>query len=83
MISHTTTPTIRKSAAIIGVAGILALAGCSDAAEADTQTDNATTDSSASDSSSTESSSGYADGTYTAAGAYQTPRPSNSSASAA
>ncbi|WP_396641756.1 FMN-binding protein [Microbacterium sp.] len=56
---------IRTGAALIGVAGTLALAGCSTAA-----TDS--TDTAGNDGSGT-SSAPYVDGTYTATGSYQTP----------
>lgn len=77
MIRDTLAPRpLRISAALIGVAGTLALAGCSTAA-ADT-TDAASTEASSSTESSTDTSAGtagaaYADGTYTATGSYQTP----------
>lgn len=77
MIRDTLAPRpLRISAALIGVAGTLALAGCSTAA-ADT-TDAASTEASSSTESSTDTSTGtagaaYADGTYTATGSYQTP----------
>lgn len=65
---------IRIGAALVGVAGTLALAGCSSAAT------GATDSASSGTSSSSESSSGtatgaaaYKDGTYTASGSYQTP----------
>lgn len=73
---------IRTGAALLGVAGILALAGCATVAdeaegaiEPDTSaTDPATTDAATSDSTTTDSAaSDYADGTYTAEGSYQTP----------
>nr|WP_201470284.1 hypothetical protein [Microbacterium hydrocarbonoxydans] len=77
---RTTVPTsLRKGAAIAGVAGLLVLAGCSGTADAE---DTSTGDSSSTDSStdtSTDTSTGssasgeYADGTYTADGSYQTP----------
>jgi len=82
MITQAVTPSVRKGAAVAGIAGLLVLAGCSGATDAeDATTDSAatsestTTDSnSTSDSSSTASdSSEYADGTYTADGSYQTP----------
>lgn len=87
MIPQTKTPLIRKSAAIAGVVGILALAGCSGIAEADTPTVTSTTDTSTSETTTTDSSSSsadsssstadsssdYEDGSYTAEGSYQTP----------
>lgn len=75
---RTTVPTsVRKGSALVGIAGLLVLAGC-----ATTPTDaGGTTDSTSGTDSTTgsESSSGadasssYADGTYTAEGSYQTP----------
>ncbi|MCK2031161.1 MULTISPECIES: FMN-binding protein [Microbacterium] len=75
---RTTVPTsVRKGSALVGIAGLLVLAGC-----ATTPTDTGgTTDSTSGTDSATgsESSSGadasssYADGTYTAEGSYQTP----------
>ncbi|GAA2584247.1 hypothetical protein [Microbacterium binotii] len=71
---------VRTAAAVIGVAGAFALAGCaSQTGTTDTGTSDApatsgtpqSTGSSGSDSSS--SSGAYKDGTYTASGSYQTP----------
>lgn len=57
---------LRTGTALVGVAGALLLAGCSGAAEADARkADPAPT--------STDSTAPYADGTYTADGAYKTP----------
>jgi uncharacterized protein with FMN-binding domain len=75
---RTTVPTsVRKGAAIAGVAGLLVLAGCSGTADAeDTSTDgSSSTDTSTSTDTGTDSSTSgeYADGTYTADGSYQTP----------
>lgn len=73
---RTTVPTsVRKGSALLGVAGLFVLAGCSGTADAETPTDGATTpDASSSSSSSGGDATGtYADGTYTAEGSYQTP----------
>ena len=73
---RTTVPTsVRKGAAIAGVAGLLVLAGCSGTADAeDTSTGGSTsTDSSTDTSTGSATSAEYADGTYTADGSYQTP----------
>lgn len=75
---RTTVPTsVRKGAAVAGVAGLLVLAGCSGAADAedDATTDDTSTstDSGSGSDSGTSSSGEYADGTYTAEGSYQTP----------
>jgi uncharacterized protein with FMN-binding domain len=73
---RTTVPTsVRKGAALAGVAGLLVLAGCSGTADAeDTSTGGSTsTDSSTDTSTGSASSAEYADGTYTADGSYQTP----------
>ena len=57
---------VRAGSALLGVAGALLLTGCSGAAEADTRSvDPGPT--------STDATAPYADGTYTAEGAYQTP----------
>lgn len=73
---RTTVPTsVHKGAALIGVAGLLVLAGCSTPADskdpsngADTGSDDSATSESGGDSAGT-----YEDGTYTADGSYQTP----------
>lgn len=73
---RTTVPTsVRKGAAIAGVAGLLVLAGCSgtaDAEDSSTGTDTGTTTESSAPSSAA-STGAYTDGTYTADGSYQTP----------
>lgn len=62
----------RTGAAVVGVAGILALAGCSGAADAEMAPQTGAQ--SPTDTSSSASAPGvYDDGTYTADGAYQTP----------
>ncbi|HTN55993.1 MAG TPA: hypothetical protein VLZ82_07390 [Microbacterium sp.] len=63
MISH---PALRAGTALAGVAGALLLAGCSGSAEADAQKADPTP-------TSTDATAPYADGTYTAEGAYKTP----------
>ncbi|MEV4775389.1 FMN-binding protein [Microbacterium sp. LWH12-1.2] len=74
---RTTVPTsVRKGAALAGIAGLLVLAGCSAPADAEGNTDTATspestTSSAPSDDAATDSA--YKDGTYTAEGSYQTP----------
>jgi uncharacterized protein with FMN-binding domain len=68
MIRPAASRPLRFTAAFVGVAGTLALAGCG-AATADTATE---TDSSTSTSTGGASGS-YADGTYTASGSYVTP----------
>ncbi|UPL13183.1 FMN-binding protein [Microbacterium galbinum] len=75
---RTTVPTsVRKGSALVGIAGLLVLAGC---ATTPTGTGGTTDSTSGTDSATgSESSSGadasssYADGTYTAEGSYQTP----------
>ncbi|WP_314095986.1 FMN-binding protein [Microbacterium foliorum] len=69
---RTTVPTsVRKGAAIAGVAGLLVLAGCSGTADAeDSSTGTGTGTTAETDAPSTGD---YADGTYTADGSYQTP----------
>jgi uncharacterized protein with FMN-binding domain len=72
MIRDTLAPrSLRVGAALVGVAGTLALAGCSTAATGTTDAPN--TDTSASADSSSGGGAGYQDGTYTASGSYQTP----------
>ncbi|WP_435746193.1 FMN-binding protein [Microbacterium sp. PMB16] len=74
---RTTVPTsVHKGAALIGVAGLLVLAGCSTPAENDEPTTGASTGSdggSNSESSGGDAAGSYKDGTYTADGQYQTP----------
>jgi len=73
---RTTVPTsVRKGAAIAGVAGLLVLAGCSGTADAEDSSSGAGTGSTAeSDAPSSSAATGdYTDGTYTADGSYQTP----------
>lgn len=66
---RTTVPTpIRTGAALVGVAGMLVLAGCSGGT--DTATDANT---GGGDSGGATTSGEYTDGTYTAEGSYQTP----------
>ncbi|WP_415077173.1 hypothetical protein [Microbacterium sp.] len=71
---------VRVTAALAGVVGVVALAGCSSAADAEedtvaaTSTPTATASASASASSSASAaSSTYVDGTYTAEASYQSP----------
>ncbi|WP_102193294.1 FMN-binding protein [Microbacterium aurantiacum] len=74
---RTTVPTsVRKGAALAGIAGLLVLAGCSGAADAESNADTGTnpeptTSSAPADDAATDSA--YKDGTYTAEGSYQTP----------
>lgn len=70
MIRTTVPNSVRKGAAIAGVAGLLVLAGCSGTADADNDT---STGNSGTDTSTGASSGEYKDGTYTADGSYQTP----------
>lgn len=66
MIPTTVPSPVRKGAAVVGVAGLLVLAGCSGTADAEGDADADTTGSGS-------ESAEYADGTYTAEGSYQTP----------
>ncbi|WP_341954707.1 FMN-binding protein [Microbacterium sp. LWH13-1.2] len=71
---RTTVPTsVRKGAALAGVAGLLVLAGCSGTAGAEDQSTDTGTDTSTESTDSGASTGDYADGTYTADGSYQTP----------
>lgn len=74
---RTTVPTsVHKGAALIGVAGLLVLAGCSSTPGAGEPTNSAgtgTDSGSNSGSSGGDSAATYKDGTYTADGQYQTP----------
>ena len=71
---RTTVPTsVRKGAALAGVAGLLVLAGCSGTADAEDQSTDTGTDTSTESSDSGASTGDYTDGTYTADGSYQTP----------
>lgn len=73
---------VRTASALVGVAGLFVLAGCSGAADAQDSTSTDTGSSSSSSSSTSSSSTSpssdsstttYTDGTYTADGSYQTP----------
>lgn len=74
---RTTVPTsVRTGSALLGIAGLFVLAGCSstgDAADTSTGTDETAGSSSSSSSSGGDASGTYTDGTYTADGSYQTP----------
>lgn len=71
---RTTVPTsVRKGTALLGIAGLFVLAGCSGNADAETPVDNGSTPDAGSSSSGSDSTAAYADGTYTAEGSYQTP----------
>jgi uncharacterized protein with FMN-binding domain len=73
---RTTVPTsVRKGSAILGIAGLFVLAGCSGTADAgDSSNDTGNTpDAGSSESTGGDSTATYADGTYTAEGSYQTP----------
>lgn len=69
MIRTTVPTTVRKGSALLGVAGLLVLAGCSGTGDA--QTPSTGDDGTSSDS--TAASGEYKDGTYEADGSYQTP----------
>lgn len=72
MIRTNVPQSVRKVSALVGVAGLFVLAGCSSAADA--ETDKGTgTDSSSNSTDSDAGAATYADGTYTADGSYQTP----------
>lgn len=73
MIRTTVSQPVRTGSAVVGVAGLLLLAGCS--APADSQVTETQNTPEAADGSSS-SSGEYADGTYTAEGSYLTPESS-------
>jgi uncharacterized protein with FMN-binding domain len=73
---RTTVPTsVRKGSALVGIAGLFVLAGCSGTPAAeDTSSSGESSSAPSSSSTGSDSASGtYADGTYTADGSYQTP----------
>jgi uncharacterized protein with FMN-binding domain len=74
---RTTVPTsVRKGSALLGIAGLFVLAGCSGTTDAaDTSSDGGSTPDagSSSESSGGDATATYADGSYTADGSYQTP----------
>lgn len=74
MIRTNVPQSVRKASALVGVAGLFVLAGCSSTADAETSGTGTDTGSSSSSSTDTGSSTAtYTDGTYTAEGSYQTP----------
>lgn len=71
---RTTVPTpVRTGSALLGIAGILVLAGCSGTATTDDAADSGSTGSDSGTSSGGDAGGTYEDGTYTAEGSYQTP----------
>lgn len=70
MIAQAVSPSVRTGTAIAGIAGILVLAGCSGTADAE---DASSADAEASEAQAPQTSGEYADGSYSAEGAYQTP----------
>ena len=71
---RTTVPTsVHKGAALIGVAGLLVLAGCSSTPDTADEPTNGADSGANSESSGGDSTATYKDGTYTADGQYQTP----------
>lgn len=74
MIRTTTVPRpARVAAAMAGVAGVIALAGCSTGGTADESAGTPAADSGASTAPQTSDAASYADGTYTGEGSYATP----------
>ena len=74
MIRTTVPSSFRKGSALVGIAGMLVLAGCSGAADAEEKPADTGSDSSTSSTGGDTTAGGdYADGTYTADGTYQTP----------
>lgn len=72
MIRTTVPMSVRKGSAILGIAGLFVLAGCSGTADAEPPAADGATSGTGS-SSGGDSTGDYADGTYTADGSYQTP----------
>lgn len=70
MIRTIAQTSVRKGSALVGVAGLLLLAGCSTTSDAKSPSNGA--DTGATSETGADSAS-YADGTYTADGSYQTP----------
>jgi uncharacterized protein with FMN-binding domain len=74
---RTTVPTsVRKGSAVVGIAGLLVLAGCAgtpDTADTSNGTDETAGSGTSSESTGGDATATYADGTYTADGSYQTP----------
>ncbi len=71
---RTTVPTpVRTGSALLGIAGILVLAGCSGATTTDDAGGSGSTGSDSGTSSGGDAGGTYEDGTYTAEGSYQTP----------
>lgn len=71
---RTTVPTpVRTGSALLGIAGILVLAGCSGSTTTDDAADSGSTGSDSGTSSGGDAGGTYEDGTYTAEGSYQTP----------
>ncbi len=64
---------LRISAALIGVAGTLALAGCTTASADSTDAGGSDASTGAETSTGSGTGAGYVDGSYTATGSYQTP----------
>lgn len=73
MIRTTVPTTVRKGSAVLGVAGLLVLAGCSGSTDAGSPATDGTDTGSTSSTDSSTASGDYQDGTYTAEGSYQTP----------
>lgn len=71
---RTTVPTpVRTGSALLGIAGILVLAGCSGATTTEDAGGSGSTGSDGGTSSGGDAGGTYEDGTYTAEGSYQTP----------
>ena len=71
---RTTVPTsVRTGSALLGVAGLVVLAGCAGTPDAAESSDSAAKPTESTSSSGGDASGSYADGTYTAEGSYQTP----------
>ncbi|MBS0025427.1 FMN-binding protein [Microbacterium paraoxydans] len=71
---RTTVPTsVRTGSALLGVAGLVVLAGCAGTPDTAESSDSAAKPTESTSSSGGDASGSYADGTYTAEGSYQTP----------
>lgn len=73
MMSMSVSSSVRKGVAVVGVAGLLALAGCAGPADAENVADTGPDAGTGSGDQSSTGAGEYADGSFTADGSYQTP----------